>query len=325
MKSSKLRASGWRGRGAAQRPAPWRCRVISTVFRGACGAAFVASVLAAFPTAGIAANYTLTVEPNFPADQIPEVYGPLVAYLNRTTGHQFTVRSAANFNEHWRNLRNGQKIDFVFEEAHFYDYRRKRSGVLAMARTQENSSFVIAVADPDMAAEGRDGIVGRTVASLGAPNLGYVLVYESFRNPLAQPEVRSVSTKWSDGPDLVFAGDVEGTLLPAYMAAEQPALTEVWRSRELPGRVFSASPELPQDARQKVQDALLKLHEDPEAYAVMTELRTERMVPVDEAAYDGLERLLINSFGYVPPGGNAAPAAAPAPAPAPVEQATPAN
>lgn len=295
---------------------------MSNVFRGALGAVLAVGVLAGVPVVAHAADYTLTVEPNYPAAQIREVYGPLVSYLNRSTGHRFTVRSAANFNEHWRELRSGAKTEFVFEEGHFFDYRRKRSGAIGVARTQENSAFVIAVADPEIAAEGREGIVGRTVASLGAPNLAYVLVFDAFRNPLAQPEVRSVSSKWSDGPDLVFSGDVEGTLLPAYMASENPALTELWRSREVAGRVFSASPELPQDVRQKVADALLKLHEDPEAYAVMTELRTERLVGVDAGAYDGLERLLVNSFGYVAP---AAPAPAPAPAVTPTEEAAPAN
>lgn len=287
---------------------------MSIVFRGALGAVLAAGLAAGVPVVANAANYTLTVEPNYPTAQVREVYGPLVSYLNRTTGHRFTVRSAANFNEHWRELRSGAKTDFVFEEGHFFDYRRKRSGAIGVARTQENSAFVIAVADPEIAAEGRQGIVGRTVASLGAPNLAYVLVFDAFRNPLAQPEVRSVSSKWSDGPDLVFSGDVEATLLPAYMASENPALTEVWRSREVPGRVFSASPELPQDVRQKVQEALLKLHEDPEAYAVMTELRTEQLVNLDASAYDGLERLLLNSFGYVAP---AAPVTAAEPAPAP--------
>lgn len=295
---------------------------MSIVFRGALGVVLAAGLLAGIPVSANAANYTLTVEPNYPAAQIREVYGPLVSYLNRSTGHRFTVRSAANFNEHWRDLRSGAKTDFVFEEGHFFDYRRKRSGAIGVARTQENSAFVIAVADPEIAAEGRDGIVGRTVASLGAPNLAYVLVFDAFRNPLAQPEVRSVSSKWSDGPDLVFSGDIEGTLLPAYMASENPALTEIWRSREVPGRVFSASPELPQDVRQAVADALMKLHEDPDAYSVMTELRTERLVGVDTVGYDGLERLLVNSFGYVAP---AAPAAAPATTAAPAEQPAPAN
>lgn len=288
---------------------------MSIVFRGAWRAVLLAGLVAGVSATAQGANYTLTVEPNYPADQIREVYGPLVAYLNRTTGHRFIVQSATNFNEHWRQLRSGAPTQFVFEEGHFFDYRRKRSGAIGVARTQENSAFVIAVADPEIAAEGRDGIVGRTVASLGAPNLAYVLVFDAFRNPLAQPEVRAVSSKWSDGPDLVFSGDVEGTLLPAYMASENPALTEIWRSREVPGRVFSASPDLPQDVRQKVADALLKLHEDPEAYAVMTELRTERLVGVDQAAYDGLERLLINSFGYVAPAAPAAPAATPPAAP----------
>jgi hypothetical protein len=290
---------------------------MSIQFRGAWGAVFAAGLTLAMAGRADAAEYTLTVEPTYPAAQIREVYGPLVSYLNRSTGHRFTLRSPANFNQHWRELRAGTKTDFVFEEGHFFDYRRKRSGFIGLARTVENSAYSIAVADPEFAAEGRDGIIGRTVASLGAPNLGYVLVFDDFENPLAQPEVRSISSKWSDGPDLVFAGDVDGTLLPSYLAAENPALTEIWRSADVPGRVFSASPEVPQDVRRKVAEALAKLHDDQEAFAVINELRTERLVPVVAAEYDGMERLLINSFGYVPPAAaNPASAAAP-PAPAP--------
>ena len=264
-----------------------------------------------------AANYTLTVEPSFPAAQAADVYRPLIVYLNQSTGHRFTLSIAPNYNQHWRELREGVKADFVFEEGHFFDYRRKRSGFLGLVRTQENSSFVIAVADPAIAEEGREGIIGRTVASLGAPNLGYVLVFDSFRNPLAQPELRSISSKWSDGPDLVFAGDVDAALLSDDLAAENPGLTELWRSPEVAGRVLSVSPNVPQDVRQKVTDALLKLHDDQEAFAVMNELRTERFVAVDPVAYDGMERLLLSSFGYRPPAPSGAPAVAATNAPAP--------
>ncbi len=293
------------------------------LFRGAWGAVSIAVFASLLALPASAANYTLTVEPSYPADQAADVYRPLIAYLNRTTGHRFTLRTAPNYNQHWRELRDGTKTDFVFEEGHFFDYRRKRSGAVALVRTQENSSFAIAVADPTIAEEGREGIVGRTVASLGAPNLGYVLVFDSFRNPLAQPELRSISSKWSDGPDLVFAGDVEAALLPGYLASENPALTEIWRSTEVAGRVISAAPTIPQDVRQKVIEALLKLHDDQEAFAVMNELRTERFVDVDPAAYDGMERLLLSSFGYRPPTPTAAPAATPA-APAGEPAATPA-
>ncbi|MBS3923910.1 MAG: PhnD/SsuA/transferrin family substrate-binding protein [Xanthomonadaceae bacterium] len=270
------------------------------------------------------AELVLQVEPTFPADQIREVYAPLLSYLNRSTGFRFTLRVAPNFNQHWRELRAGGGGDVVFEEGHFFDYRHKRSGYLPLARTVEDSAFVIAVADPDIVAEGREGIVGRTVASLGAPNLGHVLVFDSFRNPLAQPEIRAISSKWSDGPDLIFAGDVEGTLLPSYMAEENPALTGIWRSRSVPGRVFSASPRLPEADRARIAEALLRLHEDPEAFLILNELRSERFVATEAAAYDGLERLLSTTFGYVPPR-QAAAAAAPAPAatPAPAPTGTP--
>lgn len=290
---------------------------MSTLLRGTFSVVIAASLALAVAGRATAAEYTLTVEPSFPANQIREVYEPLLGYLNRATGYRFSVRVAPNFNQHWRDLRARTKTDFVFEEGHFFDYRRQHSGFVGLARTVENSAFVIAVADPEIAAEGRDGIIGRTVASMGTPNLGNLLVSNAFDNPLSQPELRGISSKWSDGPDLVFAGDVYGALLPTFLAAEHPALIEVWRSREVPGRVFSASPDVPQDVRSRVAEALRNLHADPEAFSVMHELRTERMVALDEAAYDGMQRLLINTFGYVPPTPQAPPAAPATPAPAP--------
>jgi len=53
------------------------------------------------------AELVLQVEPTFPADQIREVYAPLLNYLNRSTGFRFTLRVAPNFNQHWRELRAG--------------------------------------------------------------------------------------------------------------------------------------------------------------------------------------------------------------------------
>ena len=291
---------------------PTLCRALALVLAGA---------FAATPAA-IAANYTLTVEPTFPADQIESVHGPLVDYLNRSTGYQFTVRAAPNFNQHWRALRAGDAAEFVFEEGHFFDYRSQRSGAVALARTVEDSAFIVAVADPAVAAAGANGVVGRTIASLSAPNLGEVLVFDAYRNPLAQPELRAVSTKWSDGPDLVFAGEVEGTLLPSYMAGEHPALIEVWRSRAVPGRVLSAGPAIPQDVRAAVAEAMRKLQDDPDAYSALIELRTAGFIAADPQDYLGLERLLANTFGYLPPGRTGRPAAAP---PAAASAAPPAS
>ena len=286
-----------------------------TLFLGAWGTVIAASLVLAFAGRANAADYTLTVEPTFPANQIREVYGPLITYLNRSTGFRFTLRVAPSFNQHWRDLRSRAKTDFVFEEGHFFDYRRQHSGFVGLTRTVENSAFVIAVADPEIANQGREGIVGRAVASLGSPNLGSLLVFNDFKNPLAQPELRGISSKWSDGPDLIFAGDVDGALLPTFLAAEHPALTEVWRSREVPGRVFSASPELPVEVRLRVTQALTNLHQDPDAFSVMHELRTERLVSINENEYAGLERLLVCSIGYTSPQPLPAAAAATPPRP----------
>jgi hypothetical protein len=272
----------------------------------------MAGLMLAFAGHAGAANFTLTVEPTYPRDQAAEVYKPLLDYLQRTTGHTFTLRVAPSFNQHWRDLRGGVRTDFAFEEAHFADYRRLAQGFVPMARTEEDSQYAIVVSDPDLASQGTDGVVGRVVAGLGAPSLGYVLLYDSFRNPLQQPELRALGSKWSDGPDLIFSGDVEGAVVPSYLAGENPALSVVWRSRTVPGRLLSASPTVSSSVRNAIRDALLKLHEDPEAFAAINELRFARLVPADGAQYVGLERLLAGTFGYVAPRRPATPSTQPA-------------
>jgi ABC-type phosphate/phosphonate transport system substrate-binding protein len=272
-----------------------------------------------------AATFTLAVEPTYTPEQAQEVYAPLLAYLNKSTGHTFTLRVAPSFNRHWHDIQTNAAVDFAFEEAHFADYRRQSAGFVLVARTQEDSQYAIVVADQAMANEGASGVVGRRVAGLGAPSMGYVLLFDGFRNPLSQPELSSPGTKWSDGPDLIFSGDVEGAVVPSYLAEENPALMVAWRSRTVPGRALVASPRVAGDVRTRIRDALLKMHEDPAAFAVMNELRTQRIVPADPAAYNGMERLLASQFGYVSPRRAATAAAAAPAATTPVPTETPAN
>ena len=270
-------------------------------------AAFLLALLASGTST--AADYTVSVEPNYPPAQAQQVYQPLLTYLSKTTGLKFALRTSANYHVYWRDLRGATPVDFVFEEAHFTDYRVNHQRFIPLARVADPTKFVLLV-DSSNAAAGANGLIGRRIASMSAPSLGYLLLGELYKNPIAQPEVQSVAASWKDGVEMVFAGETDAAMVPGYIAQTYPNLSSVATSRNFVGRGFSASPKVPADVRKKVADALIRLNRDATAHDVLDEIGATQFVATSAGDYVGNERLLRGVFGYAPmPGHSLAPTA----------------
>ena len=250
-------------------------------------------------TTAKAADFTVTVEPNYPPAQAQDVYRPLLAYLSKATGHRFVLKTSGNYHVYWRDMRGGAQTDFAFEEAHFTDYRVNRQRFTPLVRVADPTKFTLLV-DSANSDGGANGLIGRRVASMSAPSLGYLLLGELYKNPIAQPEIQSVAASWKDGVEMVFAGESEAAMVPGYIAQTYPNLVPVATSRDFIGRAFSASPRVPMDVRKKVADALLRLHKDQSLCDVISELGATQFMPTSAADYAGNERLLRGVFGYQP-------------------------
>lgn len=262
-------------------------------------ALLVASLAALLPLAASAENYRVAVEPSYPPDQALEVYTPLLDYLGKQTGHTFELVSVRNYHFYWRDLRAQKPIDFVFEEAHFTDYRINRSQYQPLARKAENAVYVL-MADPEIAERGLGGLVGQNIVSMPAPSMGFALLAQMYKNPVAQPEIRSEASTWRDGVEMVFSGDARAAMVPEYIAQQYPNLVEVSRSGSFPGAAFAASPEVPAEVKTAVREALLKLAEDPAAFDILAELGASGFVEAKAADYVGSEEILSGFFGYQP-------------------------
>lgn len=245
-----------------------------------------------------AASFRIAVEPSYPTEQAQDVYRPLLAYLAEKTGHQFELVVARNYHFHWHDLRQNTPVDFAFEEAHFVDYRITHQQFTPLARTAETTSYAL-LAQPDFEAEGLKGLIGRPVACMPAPSLGFALLAELYDNPVAQPDIRSEAPSWQSGVEMVFSGEADGAMVPAHLADLYPNLVILSRSRSFPGRAVTAAPSVDPAVRQAVADALLTLHENPDAYAALAELGVTRFEVTKPADFAGSEDMLRGFFGYV--------------------------
>lgn len=258
-----------------------------------------------------AQSYTLTVEPNYPPAQAQEVYKPLLAYLSKSTGQSFSLKIAPNYHVHWRDMRNKTKVDFAFEEAHFTDYRAKRQRMIPLVRVVEPTKYTLLISD-EMAAGGAQSLIGHRITSMSSPSLGYLLLGEIYKNPIAQPEIKSFAANLKDGVEMIFSDESDGAMVPSYIADQYNNLRPALVTRELPGRALAASESVPVDVRNKVKAAMLKLHQDNSLFEVINELGTAKFVPTSAATYAGSESVLRAAYGYAVPSyqkESAAPAA----------------
>jgi ABC-type phosphate/phosphonate transport system substrate-binding protein len=260
-----------------------------------------------------AADFKIGIEPSYPREQAQEIYKPLLQYLGKTTGHNFILVVPRNYHFLWRDLRQNAPLDFAFEEAHFVDYRAKRHGFEPLVRTIEPTNYTL-LAQPDLAENGLNGLVGRRIACMPSPSLGFALVAEMFKNPVAQPDIRSEAASWRDGVEMVFAGEADAAMVQTYIADAYPNLVAVNKTRDFPGRAVSAAASVDPAVKQAVKDALLKLHEDPDQLNTLNELGTAQFQETSAAEYAGAEQMLSGFFGYTAPPGATPPPATPPPA-----------
>jgi ABC-type phosphate/phosphonate transport system substrate-binding protein len=248
----------------------------------------------------LAADYTVSVEPSYPPDQARDVYRPLLEYLSKATGQRFVLHYPSNYHLLWRDIRNNTPVDFAFEEAQFTDYRAQRFGFEPLVRTIEPSTYAL-IAQPEVADQGSNALIGRLVVSMPSPSMGYALLVELFRNPISQPEVLSTAASWRDGVEMIFAGEADAAMVPMYIAQLYPNLVEMHNSRSLPGRAFSAAGTVPDEVKAAVRDALLKLNEDESLYTVINEIGTTQFVPTSADEFKGNQNMLRGFFGYTEP------------------------
>lgn len=245
----------------------------------------------------IAAEYTFRIEPAFPPERTSEIYAPLIAYLNKSTGQHFKLVTARNYHYYWRDIISGSKTDFAFDEAHLTDYRIQHQHFVPLVHTAEPTGYTL-VSNIDIGNKGLSGLVGHSIVTMSAPSLGYSLLLEFYPNPVLEPNIKTTATSWRDAVDRVFAGEADAAMIPNALKELYPNLTPVKSTREFPGQCVTAAADVPADVREKVKQALLDLSSDTNASQVLLDLGLSKFVPATAREYAGDEQILKNELGY---------------------------
>lgn len=247
------------------------------------------------PVQSLTGPLELLVNPVYPPDQARLVYQPLIDYLNDETGLEITLVVDRNFHRYWLNARRNQAPPLILEDAHMVAWRMINFDYQPLVAAAKPSTYSLLTTGA-MADDRPEDFVGRRISSLPSPSLGYLVLADWFSNPMQQPLIESTATSWLDAVEMVFSGEADAAIAPNNLVARYPNLYPVQTSAELPGLTLSASPDLPDDVRQTLIDAMTALHEDEEHHAALFELDIDEFVVADPDDYDDLEQWLSTIF-----------------------------
>lgn len=259
--------------------------------------AFAASLaIAANP--GMGAEYRFTPEPTYSPDATRDVYKPLLDYLARTTGEKFVLVAPQNYSSYWRDILQPGKTDFSYDEAHFADYRIQHAKFIPLVRTAERTSYTL-IAKTEYEGKGLGSLQRHSIVTMSAPSLGYALLMQFYPDPVEQPKILSAATSWRDGIQIIYGDEADAAIAPTWLRETYPDLTTIQTSREFAGPAILAAPEVPEEVRDKVRDALLKLGDEPALAALLLELGVSKFVPAKASDYAGDQSMLSGFYGYV--------------------------
>ncbi|MBS3742935.1 MAG: PhnD/SsuA/transferrin family substrate-binding protein [Wenzhouxiangellaceae bacterium] len=249
------------------------------------------------PIQSLTGPLEILVNPVYPPDQARLVYQPLLDYLNQTTGLDVTLVVDRNFHRYWLNARRNEAPPLILEDAHMVAWRMNNFDYQPLVTTAKPITFSLLTTGA-MADDSLDDFVGRRISSLPSPSLGYLVLADWFANPLQQPRIQSTATSWLDAVEMVFSAEADAAIAPDNLVARYPNLYPVETSTEFPGLTLSASPDVPDDVRRMLIDAMTVLHDDEDHHAALFELDIDRFVAADPELYAGMEQWLSTIFSF---------------------------
>jgi ABC-type phosphate/phosphonate transport system substrate-binding protein len=227
------------------------------------------------------------------------LYDPLADYLSRQLGRPVVFRYPGSWGIYRTSMLKGE-YDLVFDGPHLNSYRVEKLQHEVLVKLPGTFQFAI-ITREDMLFRGVSRMYGRSFCALPPPNLGTLVLFDVFDNPLRQPIVKA-ATSWKHIYEGVVTGKCDGGVLPLAQLKrfETTNRTKVlFYSNELPNQALSAGPRVTGDMKRRIRNALLS----PAAAGPTKALRAESdhvsgFAEVQPGDYDGLSFYLQYEWGF---------------------------
>lgn len=228
-------------------------------------------------------------------------FGPVATYLSEVLGRKVIYKHPGTWGGYESDMQKG-KYDFVFDGPHFVGWRIDKLDHTALIKFPGEFTYTAVVRNDDSRFKNMKQLVGRTICAHPPPNLGTLIMYDQFDNPVRQPSVVIVDG-YKEIYDALLAKRCDAAMLPlGHVHKFDPMgqhLRIVYQSAPMPEQGLSAGPRVSPGDRQKLVRALLSPAADKPLALVRKDYGLGKpFVAAHNEEYAGLGRYLQDVQGF---------------------------
>lgn len=138
------------------------------------------------------ADVVFSAPPRESVERGEKIYGPLVRYLSEILHEKVVYEHPKGWARYTKDMREG-KYDIIFDGPHFGAWRIKNIDHYPVAKLPGNLTFVILANSASKHVNTERDLVGIDICALASPNLGTVVLYNIFNNPVNVPQIYEVT------------------------------------------------------------------------------------------------------------------------------------
>ena len=156
-------------------------------------------------------------------------------------------------------MRQNNGYDLVLDAAHFTDYRTKKLGFKVLAKIPDTVSYSLIVGSGALVIDPIE-LIGKTVATPGAPSVGAARLNAMYPNPVRQPVIVDSGTA-EESIQMLLKNKVQAAMVPTPLVSQQMAqgggISVVTTTEPIPHIALSAAPRPNAELREKVRAAVV--------------------------------------------------------------------
>ena len=208
------------------------------------------------------ADLVLTAPPRETPQAGHDVYEPLARYLTKVLGEKVVYEHPIDWKRYETKMKNDE-YDIIFDGPHFAAWRIDALLAQPLIKLPGSLRFVLVVKNSNKEINQLHDLIGKTICTLPAPNLGALTLFAMFPHPARQPEYRLVKGGFKEVAESFEAGKCDAAILRSsfYYKKTEPLFLDttkvIKRSKKLTNQGITVSRRINAKERKKLLDTLV--------------------------------------------------------------------
>lgn len=247
--------------------------------------------------------WSFGVVPQQSASELARLWTPILSYLSEKTGYRLDFKTAKDIPVFEQRLAAGG-YDIAYMNPYHYTVFHRSPGYRVFAKERGRKLKGIVVVRKDSPYQDVAQLKGKTIAFPAPAAFAATVLPLSNLKTLGIP----IEAKYVASHDSVYLSVFKG-LYPAgggimrtfenFDPGMRDRLRILWTTPEYTPHAIAAHPRVPPEVVQRLQEAMIRMHEDPRGAALLGGIGFKGLAAAHDAEYDDIRRLDIRLLDHL--------------------------